>query len=176
VEDEAGFRMMMADSLLDAGFEVVEAENGDEAVNILKHHAKIDLLVTDIRMPGRYDGNEVAGCAKISYSGLPVVYVSGSPESLINPIGPSDAFFAKPFRVSEMIIAIDRFARWRRSARTLLSRLPGRWLAQGLDYLATLRSRLPQPSRCGCRMLWVVAPRWTFPILPRLNRHNSRQP
>jgi CheY-like chemotaxis protein len=108
VEDNSDFRIMMADSLSDAGFKVTEAENGDRAVEIIEHHDQIDLLLTDIQMPGSFDGNDVANCAKACHLGLPVVYVSGSPESLTNSIGPCDAFVLKPFRPSELVAVIQR--------------------------------------------------------------------
>jgi CheY-like chemotaxis protein len=108
VEDDFDFRMMMADSLSDAGFEVVEAKDGDQAVEIIEHRGRIDLLVTDIQMPGRCDGNAVATSAKACHLGLPVVYVSGHSESLTNSIGPCDAFVLKPFRPSELIAVVKR--------------------------------------------------------------------
>ena len=47
VEDEPDLRLIMADSFSDAGFEVVEAEDGDVAVKILEYHPQIDLLITE---------------------------------------------------------------------------------------------------------------------------------
>lgn len=108
VEDEFDLRLIMADSLSAAGFKVVEAEDGDQAVRILERHPQIDLLVTDIDIPGRCDGNCVAISAKAWHFDLPVVYASGSPERLTNTVGPSDAFLLKPFRQSEMIAVVLR--------------------------------------------------------------------
>jgi CheY-like chemotaxis protein len=108
VEDESDLRTVMADSLSDAGFKVLEAEDGDHAVAILEDCERIDLLVTDIQMPGRCDGNVVAARARVSHLDLPVVYISGKPESLTNSIGPHDVFVAKPFRPSAVIAAIQR--------------------------------------------------------------------
>ena len=108
VEDESDLRVMMADSLSAAGFNVVEAEDGDQASEILEHHPQIDLLVTDIDIPGRCNGNDVAVNAKAWHFDLPVVYASGSPERLTNTVGPSDAFLLKPFRHAEMIAVILR--------------------------------------------------------------------
>nr|WP_294526248.1 response regulator [uncultured Rhodopila sp.] len=108
VEDEYDLRLTMAECLSAAGFKVVEAEDGDHAVRILERHPQIDLLVTDIDIPGRYDGNDVAISAKAWHFDLPVVYASGSPERLTNTVGPSDAFLLKPFRQSEMIAVILR--------------------------------------------------------------------
>jgi CheY-like chemotaxis protein len=108
VEDEPELRLMLADSLSAAGFDVVEAGDGDQAVEILERHPQIDLLVTDIDIPGRWDGNNVATSAKACQFDLPVVYVTGSPERLTNALGPGDAFFLKPFRHSELITVVRR--------------------------------------------------------------------
>lgn len=52
VEDEPLVRMMNADILADAGFEVLEAMNADEALGILETQTGVEMLVTDIDMPG----------------------------------------------------------------------------------------------------------------------------
>jgi len=51
-EDEAMVRMVEAETLRDAGFNIREARDGTAALEILKSDAKIDLLITDIKMPG----------------------------------------------------------------------------------------------------------------------------
>ena len=51
-EDEAMVRMVEAETLRDAGFEIREARDGVAALEILKSDAKVDLLITDIKMPG----------------------------------------------------------------------------------------------------------------------------
>jgi two-component system, response regulator PdtaR len=108
VEDDVEFRLVMAESLADAGFAVFEAEDGDHAAEMLRRLDLIDLLVTDIEMPGRCDGNVVAARAKDCYCGLPVVYVSGQPGSVTNTIGACDAFVLKPFHPSSVIAIIRR--------------------------------------------------------------------
>jgi two-component sensor histidine kinase/CheY-like chemotaxis protein len=60
VEDEALIRMISADILSEAGFRVLESENAAEAVAIMEGAEQIELLFTDIRMPGRMDGLELA--------------------------------------------------------------------------------------------------------------------
>jgi DNA-binding response OmpR family regulator len=97
VEDDALIRLWLADDLLDAGFDVVEAEDGDRAIVLMDQAVVFDLLITDISMPGRADGNAVAIWAKQRYPGLPVIYASGRPASLTNSLGLRDAFVPKPF-------------------------------------------------------------------------------
>lgn len=108
VDDDNEFRLFMAESLTDAGFDVVEAADGSQAINILNRLDKLNVLITDVQMPGLVDGNEVASRAKTLYPDLPVVYVSGSPESLTNEIGSHDTFLGKPFRLTRMIGEVRR--------------------------------------------------------------------
>jgi DNA-binding response OmpR family regulator len=108
VEDDTDFRDFLAEVLSDAGFDVVEAEDGDRAAKILEDIGRLDVLVTDIEMPGRLNGNSFASLARHQYPDLTVVYVSGRPESLTNLIGPSDTFIEKPFHSTRMIFEINR--------------------------------------------------------------------
>ncbi len=54
VEDEMLIRIMVSDSLRDAGLNVIEAFNADEAIRILHSGVKVDLMLSDVRMPGRW--------------------------------------------------------------------------------------------------------------------------
>ena len=56
VEDELLIRLMIADALRAAGFSVIEAMNADEALAVLRAGVSIDLVMTDIRVPGPTDG------------------------------------------------------------------------------------------------------------------------
>lgn len=108
VEDELLIRMWMAECLAEAGFVVVEAEDGDQAMALMDQPDGFDLLITDIQMPGRADGNAVATRAKQRYPGLPVIYASGRRESLKNEIRECDAFVAKPFNVTMILTTAQR--------------------------------------------------------------------
>lgn len=55
VEDEPIIRFAIADTLRDAGYQVLEAANGDEACHTLEMGLRVDLVVTDINMPGTLD-------------------------------------------------------------------------------------------------------------------------
>ncbi len=108
VEDEFLIRLFMAESLSDAGFEVVEAEDGDQALQALAQLDRLDLLLTDVQMPSRADGNAVAEMAKQRHPGLPVIYATGRPDSLKNKIGRCDAFVRKPYGAAEILAIIRR--------------------------------------------------------------------
>jgi CheY-like chemotaxis protein len=62
--------------LRDAGYSVIEAVNGDEALTILNSGATIDLLFTDVSMPGSIDGLGLVAFARASFPNLPVVVTS----------------------------------------------------------------------------------------------------
>jgi CheY-like chemotaxis protein len=76
VEDEEMVREIVTWTLEDMGFDVVGASSGDQAVDIFRDGA-IDLLLTDIRMPGGIDGWTLAEKARDVIPDLPVIYVSG---------------------------------------------------------------------------------------------------
>jgi DNA-binding response OmpR family regulator len=97
VEDEFPIRELLVEYLSESGFEVAEAEDGDSAVAWLEKDNSLDLLITDIDMPGRCDGNIVARKAKALHPGPPVIYASGRIERLTNPIDEHDVVVEKPF-------------------------------------------------------------------------------
>ncbi len=108
VEDQFLIRLMLVEGLTDAGFEVTEAENGDTALALLRGPYSLDLLLTDIQMPGSADGNAVGAFAKALYPGLPVIYASGRPDTLTNLLSEEDAFVSKPFGTREIaLLAVD---------------------------------------------------------------------
>jgi CheY-like chemotaxis protein len=78
VEDEALVRMAVADSLELAGFKVVEASTGDEAVSLLSRDTPaIDLVFTDVRMPGSIDGFALNVWVRQHCPAIPVFLASG---------------------------------------------------------------------------------------------------
>ena len=81
VEDEPLIREIMAESLEDAGFEVIRAATGDEAISVI-HSAQVTItaLVTDFHMPGDADGGDVANCIRHKWPEMPVVIASGRPD------------------------------------------------------------------------------------------------
>lgn len=77
VEDELFVRMVIGDSLREAGFGVIEAFNADEAASILCSGAAIDLILSDVRMPGAMDGLDLLDHAREAYPRIPVIIMSG---------------------------------------------------------------------------------------------------
>ena len=100
VEDEPEVLTMTARVLRDCGYQVLEAGNGQAALDLLgKHQGRLDLLVTDIAMP-RIDGIELAARLRRAHPRLPVVFTSGhlGDEAIHSGLlGPDRAFLLKPF-------------------------------------------------------------------------------
>jgi two-component system cell cycle response regulator CpdR len=76
VDDDAGVREVVAGMLEDLGCEAVSAASGDEALDQLRRHDRISVLITDINMPGM-DGHELAEFATRLRPGLKVLQLSG---------------------------------------------------------------------------------------------------
>jgi CheY-like chemotaxis protein len=108
VEDEDGIRAMAKMFLEKNGYSVLEAENGPDAVAIWeKRQSQIDLLVTDLVMPGGFTGQKLARRLQLDRPDLKVIYSSGSDyEGFIESDGapgPLDSnFLQKPYRLSSL--------------------------------------------------------------------------
>jgi CheY-like chemotaxis protein len=104
VEDEPLVRMMTAEALRNAGLGVLEAGSADEALTILEGAATINLVITDLRMPGSMDGIGLMKVLRKSRPDLKLVVASGySPEWPAPDF--ADAFIGKPYDVER---AVDR--------------------------------------------------------------------
>jgi DNA-binding response OmpR family regulator len=105
VEDEPLIRLILAEELTDAGFEVCQAENGDEAAKLIQGSPiAFTLLITDIHMPGERDGVAVARLMHRQNPLIPVIYITGRPDifNKMTPVSANTAILAKPFLPSEL--------------------------------------------------------------------------
>lgn len=107
VEDEIFIRMFVCDVLRDAGYDVIEAVNGDEALDILKSGLHIDLVLSDVRMPGSTDGLALLAFVQKNVADLPVILTSGHLSPDIALAYGAVQFLAKPFRIEEALKAIE---------------------------------------------------------------------
>jgi signal transduction histidine kinase/ActR/RegA family two-component response regulator len=107
-EDEEGVRRSTARILEAAGYRVVQAENGVEASRVFDSES-IDILVTDVVMPGGISGKDLADRLRLGKTDLPVVFISGYSADTITERGvlpPSTALVKKPFMPAELLEAM----------------------------------------------------------------------
>ena len=107
VEDEMMLRMRAVDMVEDAGFTSVEAINADDALAILESRSDIELLFTDIQMPGSMDGLKLANAVHERWPLIKIILVSGQLK-LTDSEKPADSrFFGKPIEVKQMILEMQ---------------------------------------------------------------------
>jgi CheY-like chemotaxis protein len=105
VEDEMLVRELAREDLSVAGFDVVDTQDGDRARAILEDDRDFDLLFTDIRMPSRLDGWQLAVEAKQLVPDLKVLYASGLDDNG-GRVGPGERMIAKPYRTEALLACI----------------------------------------------------------------------
>jgi len=108
-EDEQDVREVAREFLESGGYTVIEAFNGAEALRLAaEHKASIDLLVTDMVMPGM-TGKELAGRLQHQHSGLGVIYMSGYSEQTVVENAQTDSgmlLLTKPFSRGSILRAV----------------------------------------------------------------------
>ena len=118
VEDEEGVRKLSSYLLTHGGYQVLEAENGQQALEIVAHYqGRIDLLVSDVVMPGMC-GPQVAEAVKVVQSGVKVLFQSGYTDDALLRHGVAEAertFLQKPFTLPDLA----------RKVREVLDKAPG---------------------------------------------------
>jgi two-component sensor histidine kinase/CheY-like chemotaxis protein len=106
VEDEMLLRMRAVDIVEDAGFTAIEAMNADEALAILESRSDVDLLFTDIQMPGSMDGLKLAHAVYERWPSIKIILVSGKLLPTDSERPTDSRFFGKPLEVKQMIAEI----------------------------------------------------------------------
>ncbi|MBS0470830.1 MAG: CHASE3 domain-containing protein [Proteobacteria bacterium] len=105
VEDDAGVRAAVVDILTDLGYSVLRAESAEQGLAVLSSGAKVDLLFTDVVMPGPMHTREFTRRAQELCPGLKVLYTSGYTQNAIVHNGRLDddaALLSKPYRKDEL--------------------------------------------------------------------------
>ena len=111
VEDDPAVRQMAVSLLEDLGYRVLEAENGADALATLQRHESIDLMFSDIIMPGGMNGAELAIQARDRHPGLRVLHTSGYAEAAVTrdgKIGSTNELLSKPYRKEELARKVRR--------------------------------------------------------------------
>ena len=97
VEDEFLFRMDAVDMIAAAGFEVVEAGNADQAIEVLESRRDITVVFTDIQMPGSMDGLKLARAVRGRWPPIKIVATSGHLNVGQTDLPEGGRFLPKPY-------------------------------------------------------------------------------
>lgn len=117
VEDEKDLRRVMTDFLKASDFHVLEAKNGEEALDILEENTHITCIILDVMMPVK-DGWSTLRDIKKSYEGIPVIMLTArsqvDDEVFALELG-ADDFIAKPFVAARLIARVKSLLKHRNS-------------------------------------------------------------
>jgi len=105
VDDEATVRMLVAEVLTESFYNILEAGDGPSALKILESGKRIDLMITDVGLPGGMNGRQVADAARVLRPGLKLLFITGYAENAAIGNGHLDAgmeILAKPFAMSTL--------------------------------------------------------------------------
>lgn len=109
VDDEPTIRMLIAEVLAEAGYAVIEAQDGPAGLRVLESNAKIDLLITDVGLPGGLNGRQVADAARVSRPDLKILFITGYAENAVignGRLGKHMFVLAKPFKMEGLAARI----------------------------------------------------------------------
>jgi CheY-like chemotaxis protein len=111
VEDEALFRMMEVEVLREAGFWVLEAQDADEAFECLKKRDDIQVVLTDVAMPGSLDGFEFARLVAQGWPEVGVLVISGKRPPSEGELPSTAMFLAKPISPTALVEKVRSMVR-----------------------------------------------------------------
>ena len=98
VEDDLPIREIVADFLVELGLTVIQTADAAQALEMLRESSlRIDLLFTDVRMPGSMDGMQLAELASVTWPTLRVLIASGHIRPSAKEIPPHSRFLPKPY-------------------------------------------------------------------------------
>ena len=105
VDDEPSVRMLVVDLLEDLGYRVLQAGDGAAGLALLQSTARIDLLVSDVGLPGMMNGRQMADAARTGRPGLKVLFITGYAEAALldhGQLAPGMSVLTKPFSIESM--------------------------------------------------------------------------
>ena len=105
VEDDPIIRWAGAETLEDAGFEVLEAASADEALTLLEAHGAVSVLFTDVDMPGEIDGLDLARITATRWPFIHIIVASGQTHRRCIPR--HGIFIPKPYMPEQIVRDID---------------------------------------------------------------------
>jgi DNA-binding response OmpR family regulator len=110
IDDEPTIRMLIGELLAESGYAVIEAPDGAAGLKVLESNARIDLLITDVGLPGGMNGRQVADAARVSRPNLKVLFITGYAENAVVGKGrlePGMFLATKPFKMDTLAARIQ---------------------------------------------------------------------
>lgn len=109
IDDEPTIRMLIADLLTEAGYRVIEAADGPSGLEALESATRVDLLITDVGLPGGMNGRQTADAARTLQPELRVLFITGYAEAAVIHDGQLDrgmGLITKPFEMDRLAARI----------------------------------------------------------------------
>ncbi|HEX4767324.1 MAG TPA: PAS domain S-box protein [Lichenihabitans sp.] len=110
VDDEPTVRMLVREVLEDLGYRTIEAGTGADGLRVLQSEARIDLLVTDVGLPGGMNGRQVTDAGRALRPGLKVLFITGYAENAVvgnGHLDPGMRVLTKPFAMDQLASRIQ---------------------------------------------------------------------
>ena len=105
IDDEPTVRMLVTEVLSDLGYTAIEAGDGISGLRVLNSTARVDLLVTDVGLPGGMNGRQVADAARLARPDLKVLFITGFAENAVlnhGHLDPGMHVLTKPFALETL--------------------------------------------------------------------------
>jgi signal transduction histidine kinase/CheY-like chemotaxis protein/PAS domain-containing protein len=114
VDDEPTIRMLVSEVLHDLGYAAIEAADGPSGLKVLKSDTRIDLLISDVGLPGGMNGRQMADAARAVRPDLKVLFITGYADNSIVGSGRLDDnmyVMTKPFAMDQLAVRIQQLIR-----------------------------------------------------------------
>jgi CheY-like chemotaxis protein len=118
VDDEEVVRMLILDVLDDLGYAAIDAADGNVALRLVEENPSLDLLITDLGLPGAMNGRQLADIARTRHPDLKVLFITGfaEAEKEVGRLGPGMEMMRKPFAMGALATLIRRLLEERSGA------------------------------------------------------------
>ena len=111
VDDEALVRLLITEVLQDLGYSAIEAVDGASGLRQVERHPHLNLLITDVGLPGGMNGRQLADAARVHHRGLKVLFITGFAETAAigdNALEPGMQLMAKPFTMEALATTVQQ--------------------------------------------------------------------
>lgn len=120
VEDDEDQRALAATVFEEAGFKVIECESAEAAAAVIEaKRGEIAMIFTDVRLPGRMDGVELAHIARDRSPSVPVIVTSGAAGERLRELPDTTEYMQKPWRALDLLMRAERIRESRGGASDL---------------------------------------------------------